>query len=106
MISKECRILDFIDAIRGKDYYDAVHLADLEATAAERLLLRPAGRRAPGQSCGPAYAQTIKHLIAYMRYGVPPPRQLGIESDLLRSVPTSGASRSSGPTPLRPVRAH
>ena len=92
MISKECRILEFIDAIRGKDYYDAVRLADLEATEAERLLLR-SSRGGERPRCGRAYAQTIKHLITYMRYGVLPPKQDGMKADLLRSVPTSGASR-------------
>ena len=40
MISKECRFSDFVGAIRDKDYFEVVHLADQEATAAERLLLR------------------------------------------------------------------
>jgi len=92
MISKECRILDFIDAIRGKDYYDAVRLADLEATEAERLLLRSSLDVQTGQRCGRTYAQTIKHLITYMRYGVPPPKQDGVQAETLRSVPTAGTS--------------
>jgi hypothetical protein len=97
MISKDCRILEFIDAIRGKGYYDAVRLADLEATEAERLLLRSPGGAEPTQRCGRAYAQTIKHLITYMRYGVLPPKQDGMKADVLLFVPTSGASRSSLP---------
>lgn len=93
MISRECRIGDFIGAIRDKDYFDAVHLADIEATAAERLLLRSKADAELRQRCGQGYAQTIKHLIRYMRYGVRPPRRAGMKADMLQSVPTAGTPR-------------
>jgi hypothetical protein len=95
MISTDCRIADFLGAIRDKDYYEAVRLADLEATAAERLVLRSKADRVPLR-CGREYAQTIKHLITYMRYGVLPPKQDGLKADVLRLIPTAGSPRASG----------
>ena len=35
MISRECRFSEFVGAVRGKDYYEVMQLAELEATAAE-----------------------------------------------------------------------
>jgi hypothetical protein len=37
MISKECKFLDFVGAVQNKNYFEIIHLADQEATAAERL---------------------------------------------------------------------
>jgi hypothetical protein len=99
MISIECRIADFVGAIRGKDYYDAVRMADAEVTEAERRLLRSSSDAELRQRCGLAYAQTIKHLIRYMRYGLRPPRRVGMHADLLQAVPTAGAPRHRTSSP-------
>jgi hypothetical protein len=72
MISKECRFSDFVGALRDKDFFEILHLADQEATAAERLFLRPRVDPATRQRCGKEYAERIKRLIYYMRYEVKP----------------------------------
>ena len=40
MISVNCDFSHFVAAIKDKPYNDIIYLADQEATAAERLLLR------------------------------------------------------------------
>jgi hypothetical protein len=72
MISKECNLSDFVGAVRGKGYYEILHLADQEATEAERLFLRPKTDKSTRQRCGREYAERIKQLIDYMRYEVKP----------------------------------
>jgi hypothetical protein len=51
MISKECKFSDFVGAVRNKNYFEILHLADQEATAAERLFLRPKVDKAARQRC-------------------------------------------------------
>lgn len=72
MISKECKFFDFAVAVRNKNYFEIIHLADQEATEAERLFLRTRSDRAVKQSCGKEYAERIKQFIDYMRYEVKP----------------------------------
>lgn len=72
MISKECKFSDFVVAVRNKNYFEILHLADQEATAAERLFLKPRVGNSVRQLCGRDYAERIKHLIDYMRYEVKP----------------------------------
>ena len=68
MISRSCDIKEFIDAIKDKDYYEAIYLADKEATEAERLNFKPRAA-AIAKGC-PRYADRLKSLIRFMRYGV------------------------------------
>ena len=72
MISKECKFLDFVGAVRNKNYFEILHLADQEATAAERLFLQPRVDTLTRQRCGRDYAERIKQFIDYMRYEVKP----------------------------------
>lgn len=72
MISKDCNFSDFIGAIRGRDYFETIFLADKEATEAERLLLRASVNERRQQRCGMEYAQMIKNLIFFVRYGIKP----------------------------------
>jgi hypothetical protein len=68
MISKSCDIKEFIEAIKEKDYLEAIYLADKEATEAERLKFRPKAAT-PVKSC-PRYAVSLKGFIHFMRYGI------------------------------------
>ena len=68
MISQSCDIKEFIDAIKDKDYYEAIYLADKEATEAERLNFKPRAA-ATAKGCT-HYADRLKSLIRFMRYGV------------------------------------
>jgi hypothetical protein len=72
MISKDCNMTDFAGALRDKDYFEVIRLADLEATEAERLGLRARVDSARRQRCGKEYAELLKHFISYVRYGVVP----------------------------------
>jgi hypothetical protein len=68
MISQTCDMKEFIEAVKDKDYYEAIYLADKEATEAERLNFRP--REATIAMGCPRYADRLKGFIRFMRYGV------------------------------------
>ena len=72
MISANCNFSDFVAAIKDKSYYDVIHLADLEATEAERLLYRMGVDEEEKIKCGQKYASVLKDLISYMRYNIRP----------------------------------
>ena len=72
MISKDCSLSDFAGALRDKDYFEVIRLADIEATEAERIGLKPRIDAARRRRCGKEYAELLKHFIAYVRYGVVP----------------------------------
>jgi hypothetical protein len=61
-----------VGAARNKNYFEILHLADQEATAAERLFLQPRVGTLTRQRCGRDYAERIKQFIDYMRYEVRP----------------------------------
>jgi hypothetical protein len=83
MISKECRFADFVGAVRNKDYFEILELANQEATEAERLFLRPRVDPLTRQRCGREYADRIKQLISYMRYEVKPRAGFGRDEAIL-----------------------
>jgi hypothetical protein len=86
MISKECKFSEFIGAVRDKDPYEVIHLADREATEAERLFLRLKTDSVTRQHCGRQYAEQIKQLIDYMRYEVKPRVRAAGDAQLLATL--------------------
>lgn len=70
MISPKCDLRQFIEAIQTRDYLEAIGLADQEATEAERLRFRIRGDELENAGNCPRYAELIKGLIQYLRYGV------------------------------------
>ena len=86
MISKECKLSEFIGAVRGKDHYEVIQLADREATEAERLFLRLKADNVARQCCGRKYAEQIKQLINYMRYEVKPRVRAPGDAQLLATL--------------------
>ena len=72
MISRDCRFSEFVGAVRGKDYFDIIQLAEREATSAERLFLRVRTDEPRKTRCGKDYAERIKRLIDHMRFEVKP----------------------------------
>jgi len=86
MISKECHFSEFVGAVRGKDYYEVIHLAELEATAAERLFLRVRTNEPCKQRCGKDYARRIKLLIDYLRYEVKPRAKFTRDSEVFSTL--------------------
>jgi len=84
MISQSCDMKEFIEAIKDKDYLEAIYLADQEATAAERLKYKP---RAAGKSKGcPNYADRLKGFIYFMRHGIRNRLLSDQEYETLRSI--------------------
>jgi hypothetical protein len=71
MISPCCDLNEFVEAVRNKDYYDVLYLAEREATEAERLRFRRRNLESRGQLGCPQYADSLKGFISYLRYGVP-----------------------------------
>jgi len=69
----------FLATAEGRTYDDVILMADSEATAAERRRLRLRNSPFAGESLG--YANQLKALIRYMRYGIKPkglsPEQVG-----------------------------
>jgi hypothetical protein len=86
MISKECKLPEFVGAVRNKDYYEILHLADIEATEAERLFLRSRTDKGTRQCCGREYADRIKQLIDYMRYEVKPRAKSARDAEILSAL--------------------
>ena len=86
MISKECKFSDFVGAVQNKNYFEILHLADQEATAAERLFLRSRIDTITRQRCGRDYAVRIKQLIDYMRYEVKPHARSAGDAEVFAAV--------------------
>ena len=86
MISANCDIREFISELENKDYFEMIYLLDKEATEAERQLYNPKSEMSERQICGPEYANNLKNLIFYLRYGA---RLRGLKQEdlnLLQSV--------------------
>jgi hypothetical protein len=72
MISENCNIAAFINAVKGKDYSEIIELADHEATIADRCRYRKRGSNAEAMECGMRYSSQLKDLIFYLRYNIKP----------------------------------
>jgi hypothetical protein len=95
MISANCDFSHFVAAIKDKPYDDIIYLADLEATAAERLLFRNNVANDERRKCGQRYATILKRLIAYMRSNVRPQNKEDEYSELFALVLDSVHSMES-----------
>ena len=69
MISADCRIESFLDAIEGKTFTEAVILANQEATEAERGLLHHK-RKTVDCPCPVEYVDSLKEFMLFMRCAV------------------------------------
>lgn len=100
MISKSCDIKEFIEAIKDKDYLEAIYLADKEATEAERMKFRSrAATGAKNKGC-PRYADKLKGFINFLRYGVRNHLLEGHDLKALQSIRESLLARDSLTTDL------
>ena len=70
MISSDYNFDHFVEVIRQKGYYDAVYLAEQEATEAWRTTYRSQGPNGGGVSH--QYQQKLIGLIEYLRHGIKP----------------------------------
>ena len=94
MISNACKIEDFFRKIDGRQRLEAIHLANLEITEAERRLLSQKDAAAASTSVNPDYgdySESLKQFIHYVRYSVRPKLSDSNKSQLfnlyLKSVP-------------------
>jgi vacuolar-type H+-ATPase subunit C/Vma6 len=95
MISQSCDIKEFIEAIKDKDYLDAIYLADKEATEAERLKFRSHAATAPKNKGCARYADKLKGFINFMRYGVKDHFLEGHDLKALQSIRESLLAKDS-----------
>ena len=70
MISEDCRIETFFDAIEGKSFTEAIALANMEATEAERLLIKSKNRPNDECPCDFEYVDRLKEFILFSRCSV------------------------------------
>ena len=73
MLSSALNIEEFIDAVKGEDFNNIIHLAELEATEAERLILRSRSGDEINDQNFEEYANTLKEFIYFLKYGVRSP---------------------------------
>lgn len=72
MLSPAFNLEQFVEKVRGEDYFGIVYAAEQEATEAERLSLRLQKTLDPDFNKSKSYADTLKKLINYLRYGFLP----------------------------------
>jgi hypothetical protein len=73
MISQAFDLEQFVESIRGNDYYRTIYAAEREATAAERLSIRLRNYKEADANISQSYADLLKGLINFLRYGIMPP---------------------------------
>lgn len=96
MISTNCEIADFLQATEGKDIQEIIELADREATEAERCLYRSGAAAELKNGCGRQYAQCLKDLIFFMRYGIKPAGLDPAHLALFRSITLNNGKPMAG----------
>ena len=67
---QDFRIEAFFDAIEGKTYTEAITLADMEATEAERHLLQSKNKSDLNNSENIEYVDSLKEFILFIRCSV------------------------------------
>lgn len=70
MISEQFNFFEFITKVKNQDVSDIILEANAETTAAERFYHKHHRSRDPISEQSLAYAQQLKLLINYLRYGV------------------------------------
>ena len=68
MLSSSFDIQEFIDKVKGHSDQDIIHMADLEATEAERCLYKQP-HTVDGKNAS-SYATLLKDVVLYMRHGI------------------------------------
>ncbi len=99
MISINCDILEFLRTVEGKDDLKIIEMADREATEAERCLYRQGATEAERSACGQAYANHLKNLIFFIRYGIRPSGTDAQHLAHFRSVCNAESPAAQQPSP-------
>jgi len=88
MISNKCRIEDFFKKVDGRNRLEAIHLANLEITEAQRRQLAQQASVYSAVETKPNYvdySESLKEFIHFVRYSVRPKLADSIKSQLFRS---------------------
>ena len=72
MVSKHNDIIEFIGNVADKDVSDIILIAEDETTMTERLYLKNQRSQDPVYEKCRCYAEQLKMLITYLRYGARP----------------------------------
>ena len=94
MISSDYNFETFVEVIRDKGYYDAVYLAEQEATEAWRTTYRSQGPEGSGQSR--QYQQKLIGLIEYLRHGIKPNILSDEDIEICSAIEPNPESRKAG----------
>jgi hypothetical protein len=94
MISSDYNFERFVKVIREKGYYDAVYLAEQEATEAWRTTYREQGKNGSGE--GHQYQQKLIGLIEYLRHGIKPKSLTDSDIDMCSSMELNPEIRQAG----------
>ncbi len=70
MISSNYDFARFIDAVKEKDHFDIIYLAEQEATEAWRKSAHKRFRDSPDMQINLSYQSKLLGLIDYMRHGL------------------------------------
>jgi hypothetical protein len=70
MISENCSIDEFVEAVKNREAWEVIVLAVEEATRAERLAYHAHGPGDDQPACSEQYSHHLKQLIDYLRYTV------------------------------------
>lgn len=102
MLSPRCDFQEFLNALKEMDYWEALKLAEAEATAAERLRYQKKTLRQTRDRCGGYYAKAVKCFLSLLKYRVVfKPRSLepGDFSCCMECCRTIKASHRKSPPP-------
>lgn len=72
MISDDCEIKEFFEAVRGKPIREAILLANQEATHAQRVQLFLRSKQDSQKLKCSKYPDILKEFIRYLRYAAKP----------------------------------
>jgi hypothetical protein len=87
MISTSCDVKQFIEAVKGRNYFDIIYFADKEATEAERVFYQKRKSAGLNQKDFREYARLLKGFILFMRHGI---KAIGVSDsdlELFSSIP-------------------
>ena len=94
MISSDYNFERFVEVIRKKGYYDAVYLAEQEATEAWRTTYRDQRKEGNGESH--QYQQKLIGLIEYLRHGIQPKSLSDRDIEMCSSMELNPEIRQAG----------
>jgi hypothetical protein len=97
MISSGCDISQFVEAVRDRDYFEVIAMADREALDAWRRAYHGSDEAGSDREKGLRYTGLLEGLIDFVRYGVEPAGLSSHEAGLLHCLCRRISEKSLGP---------